>query len=242
MMVTTTERYLRKNWVWLAVNLAAAFPLAQILWGAATDSLGVDPVGDLTARTGTAAIITLVASLACTPLNTLFGFRQALTVRKSLGLWAFVYTALHLGVFIGLDYGLDLNFILQDALLEKRYVFVGLLAFLILLPLAVTSTKGWMRRLGRNWKRLHRFVYLAAILAVLHYFILTKIDKSEPLIYAGVLAVLLLLRLPPVRKTIADTRRRFTAKRKPRRPVSGSAAESTPKSAAGASGAATKAG
>ena len=185
--------YAKKNWLWLAVNAAAAIPLLQMVVGYATDTLGVDPVATLTTRTGTAAIMTLVLSLACTPANMLFGWRKALTVRKSLGLWAFTYAALHMLVFIGLDYGLDWRFIWQDALLEKQYIFVGLTALLILLPLALTSTKGWMRRLGRNWKRLHQLVYIAGILAVLHYFILVKIDKREPLIYAGVLALLLAL-------------------------------------------------
>lgn len=204
--------YAKKNWLWLAVNAAAAIPLLQMVVGYATDTLGVDPVATLTTRTGTAAIMTLVLSLACTPANMLFGWRKALTVRKSLGLWAFTYAALHMLVFIGLDYGLDWRFIWQDALLEKQYIFVGLTALLILLPLALTSTKGWMRRLGRNWKRLHQLVYLAGILAVLHYFILVKIDKREPLIYAGVLALLLVLRLPPVRRQVSRVRQRFSRK------------------------------
>lgn len=211
-MSTAVSSYAKKNWLWLAVNVAAAVPLLQMIVGYAGNSLGVDPVAELTARTGTAAIITLVLSLACTPLNTLFGWRKALTVRKSLGLWAFLYATLHMLVFIGLDYGLDWRFIWEDALLQKQYIFVGLVALLILLPLAVTSTKGWMRRLGRNWKRLHQLVYIAGILAVLHFFILVKLDKSEPLIYAGVLGVLLLLRLPPVRKQVSQWRQRLSGK------------------------------
>ena len=218
--------YAKKNWLWLAVNAAAAIPLLQMVVGYATDTLGVDPVATLTTRTGTAAIMTLVLSLACTPANMLFGWRKALTVRKSLGLWAFTYAALHMLVFIGLDYGLDWRFIWQDALLEKQYIFVGLTALLILLPLALTSTKGWMRRLGRNWKRLHQLVYLAGILAVLHYFILVKIDKREPLIYAGVLALLLALRLPPVRRQVSRMRQRLS--RKPGKTVARSPQTVTP--------------
>lgn len=212
MMNASVVPYVKKNWLWLIVNLAAAVTLLQLAVGYATDSLGVDPVAELTARTGTAALVTLMLSLACTPLNILFGWRQALTVRKSLGLWAFGYALLHLWVFLGLDYGLEWRFIWQDALLEKRFIFVGFLALLILLPLALTSTKGWMRRLGRNWKRLHQLVYLAGVLAVLHYFILVKLDKTEPLIYAGVLALLLALRLPPVRRQVTRLRRRFGGK------------------------------
>ena len=214
----TNKSWWQKNWFWLVVNVAAAWPLARIVWGYGFDTLGVDPVDTLTAVTGTAAIVTLVASLACTPVNTLFGFRQALTVRKSLGLWAFAYTVLHLWVFVGLDYGLDWAFIFEDAVLEKQFIVFGLVALLIMLPLAITSTKGWMRRLGRNWKRLHRLVYVAGVLAVLHYFILAKIDKSEPLIYAAVLALLLALRLPPVRRVTVEFRQRLIGKRmaKPR--------------------------
>ena len=204
------EHYLAKNWFWLVVNLAAFLPLALLAWDYAFDNLSVNPIDDFTDRTGKAAIILLLASLACTPANTVFGFRKALTVRKSLGLWAFVYAALHLMVYIGLDYALDWNLIVQDALLEKRFIIVGLTALLIMLPLAITSTRGWMRRLGRNWKRLHQLVYVAGMLAVIHFLLLVKADRTEPLIYAIVLSVLLLLRAPRVRRTMVDWRRQIS--------------------------------
>jgi DMSO/TMAO reductase YedYZ heme-binding membrane subunit len=155
--------YLRRNWFWLAANLAAALPLLVLLRDFAQGNLGVDPINTINNATGRAAIALLLLSLAATPLHTVFGFRRGLTVRKSLGLWAFVYASFHLLNFVGLDYGFDVQFLLQDALLNKPYIVAGLASLLILLPLAITSTRGWMRRLGRNWKRLHRLVYGAGV-------------------------------------------------------------------------------
>lgn len=201
----TLTAYVQKNWVWLLANVGGLLPLALLLWGIAGGSW-VDPVAEITSRTGLAALIMLIASLAVTPLNTVFGWRQLIPARKPLGLYAFGYAALHLLNFIGLDYGFSLNAFLADALLEKRFMIVGFSAFLILLPLAITSTKGWMKRLGRNWKRLHQLVYLAAVLAVLHFFWLVKIDISQPLIYGAILAVLLLLRLRQIRQFFSGLR------------------------------------
>lgn len=211
---------LTKHWFWIIVNLAALTPLLMLIWNYWTDNLSADPVAYITKKTGQSAIILLGLSLACTPVNTVFGFRPALTVRKSLGLYAFMYAALHLLNFVGLDYGFNLNYILDDALLKKRYMIVGITAFLILLPLAITSTKGWMKSLGRNWKRLHKLAYVAGVLAVLHYIWLVKLDITWPLIYASILSLLLLLRVPRVRKFAGSFARKAPAKpvsqRKPR--------------------------
>ncbi|NJN81293.1 MAG: sulfoxide reductase heme-binding subunit YedZ [Caldilineaceae bacterium] len=220
---------LRKNWLWLAVNLAAAVPLLLLAWDFATDSLGINPIDAITDRTGTAALITLIASLAVTPINIIFGYRPIIKVRKSLGLFAFFYAALHFLTFVGLDYGFSLYFILQDGLVQKPYILAGFAAFLILLPLAITSTKGWMRRLGRNWTRLHSLVYAAGILAVLHFIWIAKIDLGEPLIYAVVLGLLLLVRVPKVRKTIANWRRRPSGPRPSSRELEPQAARIEPR-------------
>jgi sulfoxide reductase heme-binding subunit YedZ len=138
-----------------------------------------------------------------------FGFKRALTVRRALGLYAFMYAGLHFLTFVVLDYGLDLGLI-GDTIAEKRYVLIGLAAFLLLLPMALTSTKGWMKRMGRNWKTLHRFVYLAGVLAVVHFVWLVKSDITEPVRFGIVVLVLLGLRIPIVRKTISNTRNRLT--------------------------------
>jgi sulfoxide reductase heme-binding subunit YedZ len=192
----------------------------------------VNPIADITARTGQPAIILLMLSLACTPVNIVSGYARVLTLRKSLGLYAFMYASLHFLTFVGLDYGFNLEFILGDALLEKRYIIVGLAALLILIPLAITSTRGWMKRLGRNWKRLHRLVYVAGGLAVFHFLWLVKATRLyEPLIYAVILTILLVIRIPPVRRLVVNLRRRpAPARPQPQRkvrPITARAAESS---------------
>lgn len=201
----TLQTYVRKHWFWIVATVGGAIPLVQLAWGLWQGNW-IDPVAETTARTGSAAILMLILSLACTPANTLFGFKQALPARKPLGLYAFLYVCLHLLNFIGIDYGFSVRAFFDDALLQKRYMIVGFAAFLILLPLALTSTKGAMKRLGRNWKRLHQLVYVAAILAVLHFLWLVKIDITQPTIYGVILAFLLILRLPAVRQWISNLR------------------------------------
>jgi sulfoxide reductase heme-binding subunit YedZ len=120
-----------------------------------------------------------------------------------------MYAALHFSIFVGLDYGFDPQLI-GEAIAEKRFVLVGFTAFLLLLPLAITSTKGWMRRLGKRWKQLHRLVYVAAVLVIFHYIWLVKADIREPLAYGALVALLFVLRAPPVRRAITRFRQRHT--------------------------------
>jgi sulfoxide reductase heme-binding subunit YedZ len=131
-------------------------------------------------------------------------------VRRALGLYTFLYVSLHFATFVWLDYGFDLA-LLQEAIFAQRYVVVGFAAGLILLTLAVTSTRGWKRRLGKNWKRLHRLIYLASVLAIVHFAWLVK-DLREPLRYGLVVAVLLVLRIPRVRQAVSRTRFRLKKK------------------------------
>jgi sulfoxide reductase heme-binding subunit YedZ len=130
-------------------------------------------------------------------------------VRRALGLYAFLYASVHFAIFVGLDYGLDLDLIPQ-AIFDQRYVVVGFAAGLILLALAITSTKGWQKRLGRTWTQLHRLVYLAGVLVIVHFLWLVK-DIREPLRYGALLALLLALRLPPVRRAVSRARHRLSA-------------------------------
>ena len=208
----TLPKFTKFQWL---VHLGSLAPLALLIWDFFTDNLTANPIQDVTFRTGKAALVLLVLSLACTPLNTLFGFREALKVRRALGLYAFLYVCLHLSIFIGLDYGFDLELI-REAIFEKRYALMGFAAFLILLPLALTSTKGWMKRLGQNWKRLHRWVYLAAVLAVIHYVWGVKSDVREPLAYGAVVIVLLLARLPAVRRLASRARQAYYRRTQPK--------------------------
>jgi sulfoxide reductase heme-binding subunit YedZ len=207
---------LRKQWLRILVHVAALVPLAWIIWQYTQGLFLIDPVREITTLTGRTALVLLVLSLACTPLNTLFGFKQALRVRRPLGLYAFLYASLHFATFVWLDYGLDLE-LLWQAIFEQRYVVAGFAAGLLMLILAVTSTRRWQKRLGRNWKRLHRLAYLAGILAVIHYVWLVK-DILVPLQYGAILATLLLLRLPPVRREASKARYRLRALLSPSSP------------------------
>ncbi|HEV2126364.1 MAG TPA: protein-methionine-sulfoxide reductase heme-binding subunit MsrQ [Chloroflexota bacterium] len=202
-------RWLRRHWLRLLAHIGALIPLGQLLWDAYGNDLTANPIQEITFRTGKTALVLLILSLACTPANTLLGLRQAIPLRRPLGLYAFFYAFLHLLIFAVLDYGLDVSLIWQTVL-EKRYVVAGFSAFVLLLPLAVTSTAGWQRRLGKRWRKLHRLVYAAAALAILHFVWLVKADRSEPLTYGAILALLLALRLPAIRRTATRLRYRYT--------------------------------
>lgn len=211
----TVTAYARENWLWLVANIGAAMPLLLLLWDNFTDNLSFNPIDDYTERTGNAAIILLLLSLAVTPVQTITGWRKIGTVRKSVGLWAFGYAVLHMLVFVGLDYGFNWEFILLDGLPTKQYIIAGVLALLILLPLALTSTKGMQRRLGKAWKKLHRWVYAAGILAVVHYIWVEKVPFGAPTIYAIILALLLVARIPFVRNWLSRLRPKSTPKTPP---------------------------
>jgi len=187
------------------VHLASLSPLAVMIFDFFRDNLTVNPIQELTFRTGKTALVLLILSLACTPINTVFKFRQALKVRRALGLYTFFYASLHFLIFVGLDYVFDWSLI-REAIFEKRFALVGFAAYLILLPMAVTSTKAWMRRLGKNWKRLHKFVYLAGLLVIVHYIWLVKSDIRDPLAYGLAVALLLVARVPAVRKFLSNLR------------------------------------
>jgi sulfoxide reductase heme-binding subunit YedZ len=195
----------RFNRLLLAVHLGGLFPLARLVFEYATGRLSVNPIQDITFSTGKAALTLLVLTLAVTPANTIFGLRPLIPLRRWLGLYAFFYAALHFLIFIGLDYAFDLALI-YAAILEKRYALAGFAAFLILLPLALTSTKGWQRRLGKLWKRLHQWVYVAGVLVIIHYVWLVKSDIREPLWYGAIVAALLLARVPAVRRRLSSLR------------------------------------
>lgn len=194
----------QKAWLHLVHPLALA-PLALGVWDALAGRLSANPIQDITHRSGYAALMLLVLSLVCTPLSAMLGQKWAVSLRRPLGLYAFLYAAVHMLIFVGLDYGFDARLIWLE-LSEKRYIIAGSAALLLLVPLAVTSTKGWQRRLGKRWKPLHRLVYLAAPLAVAHYLWLVKSDYREPLLFGAAVALLLALRLPAVRRLAARRR------------------------------------
>jgi sulfoxide reductase heme-binding subunit YedZ len=201
------KKYIQARWLQLITHVGALLPLAILIWDYYHNQLTVNPIQEMTFRTGKTALVLLVLSLAVTPVQTVTGVRKVIPLRKWLGLYAFFYAGIHFLIFVWLDYGLNWG-LLQEAIFEKRYALVGFAAFLILIPLAITSTKGWMRRLGKNWKRLHRLVYLAGLLVVVHFVWLVKADIREPLAYGVGIVLLLVLRLPPVRRGVTKVRGR----------------------------------
>jgi sulfoxide reductase heme-binding subunit YedZ len=174
--------------------LGALAPFAVLLFDAFTDGLGADPVKSITHRTGWWTLALLLVTLSITPLRRLTGYNRLVQQRRRLGLFAFFYATMHLLTYVVLDQTLDLSYVGED-IAKRPYITIGFTAWLLLVPLAVTSTRGWIRRLGKRWVRLHRLIYLVAILGVIHFYWQVKKDVREPLIFAAVLGVLLAFRL-----------------------------------------------
>ena len=187
--------------LWILFQIAALTPLAFIIWDFTQGRLTANPIQVIQLRTGNYALISLMFSLSCTPVNIMTGIRQVLQLRRPLGLYAVMYASLHFLNFIGLDLGFNPEFI-QEGFYQKPYLLVGFVAWLILLSLAVTSTRGWMKRLGKKWGRLHWLVYPASLLVVTHFTLQVKADLREAIIYWSLLLVLFIVRLPPVKKFI----------------------------------------
>lgn len=182
------------HWLKPTTWLLCLYPLARLLFLGFTHGLGINPIEFIIRSLGTWALSFLLLTLAITPVRKLTGLSQIQRVRRMLGLSAFFYALLHWASYLWLDQFFDWAEIFKD-IVKRPFITVGMLTFLLLLPLAATSTDAAMRRLRRNWKRLHQLVYPAAMLALLHYFWLVKRDITQPLIYAAVLALLLGLRL-----------------------------------------------
>ena len=189
MTVTQRYRFIYKPLVFIACLAPLAW-LASGAFGWFGVSLGPDPVKELEHECGKTALNLLLLTLAVTPVRELTSQPQLLRLRRMLGLFAFFYVVLHFTIYLVLD--LELNFATLGADIAKRpYITIGFTALLLLIPLAVTSTNGMMRRLGRRWQTLHRLVYVIAVLGVWHFYWQVKRDVREPLLYAGILAVLL---------------------------------------------------
>lgn len=180
-------------WKPLAHALCAA-PLLWLAWAFFKDRLGFNPVEAITHSTGDWALRFLLLSLAVTPLRRAAGWAHLIAFRRMLGLWAFGYATAHLLIWAWLDRLFDTREMWTDVT-KRRFVTAGIAAFLCMLPLAFTSTRGWIRRLGRRWTQIHRLAYAAALAAVVHYWWLVKSDVRLPLLYALILALLLGARL-----------------------------------------------
>lgn len=201
--------FLKSRWFYPAVFLACAWPLVLLLRDAIPvlvpaflpdvvvpwdGDLGVNPVEMLLHETGRDALLLLIASLAITPIRRLTGWNRVQLVRRTVGVWSFVYACLHFLTYTAFDKLGDVRAIADDVV-ERRFIFSGMLAFAILLVLTVTSTNGMMRRLGRRWARLHKTVYLASIAGAIHFAWGQKAALGEPLLWASVLLVLLSFRV-----------------------------------------------
>ena len=173
-------------------------PTLVLIWDSVTGGLSVNPVEDITHRTGNWALRFLLLTLAVTPFRWLSGWNGAMRYRRMLGLFTFWYASLHFSTYIVFDHFFDIRSITDDVI-ERKYVTAGFLAFILLLPLAVTSTQGWIRRLGKRWLVLHRLVYVAAVAGVVHFLWLVKLETSEPLVYAAVLSGLFIARFVRLR-------------------------------------------
>lgn len=199
----------------IAVHVYAWSALVLIGLDFLTGNVSVNPIQELEQRTGRHALTLLVLSLACTPLNTLLKWPELIKRRRTLGLYAFLYAAIHVVIFVDLDYGLAWSLIMQTVF-EKPYILAGMISFLLLIPLAFTSFDIWKMRLKKSWKRLHQLIYLIAPLVVLHYgwskkgdFFALQGEILRPLIYGLIVLLLLVFRIHPVRRSIASLRDRI---------------------------------
>lgn len=182
-----------------------------------TNQLTANPIQALEQQTGLQALIFLLCSLACTPLSSIAGWKELTQRRKALGNYGFIYAFLHVSTFLALDYGFNLKAIWGDVG-TKWYIFIGLTAFLLLLPLAFTSFNYWMKRLGKNWKRLHKVVYVISPLVALHFLLAVKGnllrfqgDIIQPIVYGSIALVLLIVRIKPIKNTLINLRNQTRA-------------------------------
>lgn len=201
-------RFVLKTVVWILCLL----PLGVLSYRAATGDLTANPISFITNWLGDWTFRLLLATLALTPLRVLFGISWQISLRRLLGLFTFCYACLHFSVWILVDHFFDWNQMLAD-IVKRRYITVGMLALALLIPLAVTSTSGMVKRLGGvNWRRLHRLVYLIGILAALHFLWLAKKGRTDQYLYVAILATLLGIRVwDAVRRALRRRRRERAA-------------------------------
>ena len=178
----------------ILLHLLCAVPAAYLLYNTFWGSLGINPIETLTHETGIWAIRILLISLAITPIRILFNLPQIITYRRLLGLWAFVYALIHFAIYLTFDLRFSFALVIDD-ILRRPYLTAGFTALVLMIPLTITSTRGWQRRLRNNWGKLHKVVYIVGIATVLHFVWLRKGFQIEPLVYAGILALLLGTRL-----------------------------------------------
>jgi sulfoxide reductase heme-binding subunit YedZ len=172
----------------------SSIPFIIIIAKIFLDKLGPEPIKEITHHTGEWTLLFLVFTLSMSPLKRFTNLNIWISIRRMLGLFAFFYASLHMFTYVGLDYQFDLSAISKD-ILTKKFIFVGFAAWFLMIPLAITSSKKMMSVLRKNWKKLHRLIYLISILGVIHFLWLVKKDLTEPLIYLLIIIILLILRI-----------------------------------------------
>jgi sulfoxide reductase heme-binding subunit YedZ len=196
-------RWVIKPIVWIGCLVPAGILGVRAVRG----DLTANPLELLTNWTGYTTLVLVMVTLAVTPVRRLTGWNGVIRLRRLIGLFAFFYACIHFSIYIGLDIFFDWGRIIEDILL-RPYITVGFTAFVLLIPLALTSTKGWIRRLGKRWQKLHRLIYAVGALGVLHYYWKVKADTREPLVFAAIFVVLMLLRTGFVRQLFERLRNR----------------------------------
>lgn len=182
-------------WIRAGLFLGGLLPFVALVVRAATEQLGANPIAEAENQLGLTALIFLVATMACSPARRLLVWTWPMRIRRQLGLWAFFYASSHFATYLLLDQFLDVNAIIAD-IVERPFITAGFAAFVLLIPIAYTSSNDWVRRLGyMRWLRIHQLVYLAVPLAALHFIWRVKIDVSQPLLYAAIFGALLGIRL-----------------------------------------------
>ena len=198
----------------IIVHLSGWAPLGLMIYKFFTNNLTANPIQALEQQTGLQAFTFLLCSLACTPLSSIAGWKELTQRRKALGNYGFMYATLHVSTFLILDYGFNLKAIWGDVG-TKWYIFIGLTAFLLLIPLAFTSFNYWMKRLGKNWKRLHKLVYVISPLVAIHFLLsikgnLLRLQGNifQPIVYGSIALVLLIVRIKPIKNALINLRNR----------------------------------
>jgi sulfoxide reductase heme-binding subunit YedZ len=188
------------------IFLVALVPLAWIAWAFFRDRLGANPIRELEIQTGLWTLRFLAITLSITPARRVFGWNWLVKYRRMLGLFTFFYATVHLSMWSAVDWFFAWGDMWHE-IVKHKYILIGMLTWLIMVPLAITSTKGWVRRLGKRWTRLHRLVYVAAITGTIHYLWAVKKDTFFPLVYLATFALLLAFRLIVARRRRTDAPR-----------------------------------
>ena len=197
---------LTSKWTKAGVFMLSLVPFALLVWNSVGNKLGANPVESLQHATGDWALRFLVFTLCITPFRKMFHLPELIRFRRMLGLFAFFYVCLHFFTYLGPDQNFSLSAMLKDVV-KRPFITLGFAAFVLMIPLALTSTAGMIRRLGgKRWQQLHRLIYVCAILAVVHYYWLVKSDIRKPLVYGVLVALLLLWRILNRRKTTASAK------------------------------------